>query len=281
MKVLTQFDDELASLWPKTSIPFYSFAWHKTWYEHFGKDEQLAVFGQNGGIVPLAIRDNTAHFTGGEEIADYLDTIGTVDWKYVTNVLRERGAKQLLLRNIPIGSPTLSQFPYEQEDTTPILMLPDSFDAYLSSLDRKKRHELRRKMRRFEEEHTNIALEERVDIDLLLTLMRNNPEKETFLTQPMQEFFRALPSITPVKQFVLQEHSGPVATVLAFDSDGSLLLYNSGYNLEGSGWYIKIKIVEWAILNHYASVNFLQGNERYKYDIGASDKFVYRIITRL
>lgn len=262
-------------------MPFYSYAWHKAWYDHFGKDEQLTIIADGGGVTPLAIRDGVAHFTGGEEIADYLDSIGAVDWTSVTNVLNERGAAQLLLRNIPEGSPTLSHFPHEKEDTTPIVTLPNSLEAYLDSLDRKYRHEFRRKMRRFEEEHKSITVEERTDIELLLTLMQNNTEKQTFLTHPMKEFFAALPTIAPVRQFVLYVNSEPIATTLTFEVDHSLLLYNSGFSVEGSGWYLKAKLIEWAISNNFSSVNFLQGSERYKYDFGSVDQLVYRVTLRL
>lgn len=277
MKVFTQFDKELQKLWPETSMPFYTFAWHKVWFERFGKSEQLTIFAHDGGIVPLAIRDGAAHFTGGEEIADYLDAIGSVEWTNVLSMLRERGATELLLRNVPEGSLTLSQFPHEREDTTPILTLPQRFDTYLASLDRKKRHELRRKMRRFEEEHKDISIEEHEDIELLLTLMQNNDEKRAFLTPAMQDFFRTLPTIAPVRQFVLTVNGAPVATTLAFEVDHSLLLYNSGFSVEGSGWYLKAKLIEWAIMNKFTSLNFLQGRERYKYDFGALDSFVYRV----
>lgn len=277
MKVFAQFDKELQKLWPETPMPFYTFAWHKAWFEHFGKSEHLAIISHDGGIVPLAFYEDVAHFTGGEEIADYLDAIGSVEWTNVLSMLRERGATELLLRNVPEGSLTLSQFPHEREDTTPTLTLPQSFDTYLASLDRKKRHELRRKMRRFEEEHKDISIEEHEDIELLLTLMQNNDEKRAFLTPAMQDFFRTLPTIASVKQFVLTVNGAPVATTLAFEVDHSLLLYNSGFSVEGSGWYLKAKLIEWAITNNYTSVNFLQGGERYKYDFGALDSFVYRV----
>lgn len=277
MAVYSQFNEELRNLWPKTIMPFSTFEWHKTWFEHFGKGEQLAIIAHGDAVVPLAIHDGIAHFTGGEEIADYLDAVGPVDWNYVQKVLRECGATKLMLRNIPEGSPTLSHFSHELEDTTPILKLPDSFDGYVNALGRKERHELRRKMRRFEEEHQNIRMEEYEDMELLLTLMGKNNEKKAFLTPLMKDFFRKLPSVAPIRQFVLFVNGNPVATTLAFEIEQSLLLYNSGYSVEGSGFLLKTKIIEWAIQNNYTSLNFLQGNERYKYDLGAVDFSVYRV----
>ncbi|HLD24681.1 MAG TPA: GNAT family N-acetyltransferase [Patescibacteria group bacterium] len=292
MRIFTQFDDELRSLWPETTMPFYSFAWHKTWFDHFGANEQLSIIEHGGYIAPLAIREGIAHFTGGEEIADYLDIIiqeqlDSVSWNQILGVLHKRSARAVRLCNIPEGSSTLTFFntmpntAIEKEDTTPILTLPENFEAYLASLDRKKRHEVRRKMRRFEEEHQDITLEERTDIDLLITLMQNDTEKQAFLTPDMKDFFRTLPTLGLTRQFVLTLNGKPVATTLTFEVEHSLLLYNSGYTIEGSGWYLKVKLIEWAIKERFAHVNFLQGGERYKYDFGAKDFLVYRVSEKL
>jgi len=199
-------------------------------------------------------------------------------------ILRNHGATQLLLRNIPDGSLTLSFFQrliqatISKEDTTPILTLPITFDAYQAALGRKERHELRRKMRRFEEQYKDTSVQRTIDIPLLLALMRGSSEKKVFLTSDMEAFFQTLPAVVPeLNQFTLVAGQKPVATTVAFRVDQSLLLYNSGYELEGSGWYLKAKIIEWAISETLTTLNFLQGGERYKYDFGATDFPVYRV----
>ncbi len=302
MKIFAQFDDELSPLWEralsaeKTRWPFYELSWHKMWQKHMGHKEKITIISDKdrGVVIPLAITDSTAHFTGGEEIADYLDAYGSTDkktrvWEEVLPELKRLGAKTLVLRNIPGDSPTVTYFEgleaaeVSEEDTTPILALPENFDAYLQSLGRKERHELKRKNRKFETEHPDIRFEAMTEahIDSLLTLMRKNSDKDTFLTPDMEHFFRDLPLAAgnTLRQFSLVRDFEYCATTLAFQVDTSLLLYNSGYNpdIEGSGWYLKTKIVESAISQSLKSINFLQGGERYKYDLGAADFLVYRV----
>lgn len=304
MDIFAQFTPDLEVLWndafsrEQLQVPFLSFHWHRHWHGCFGQDEHLTIFADraNRVILPLAINGNSAHFTGGEEIADYLDAIGTPNqkeglWAQVLPFLKEQGATALSLRNIPSNSPTLTFFRslpgsiINEEDTTPVITLPGSFDDYLLALDRKDRHELKRKMKKFEAEHEGLTFTnttgDSVSPAILLTLMRNDPDKVTFLTPSMEKFFTGLPAVTQdtVMQFTLQKGEQIIATTLAFRTPDSLLLYNSGFDpaYPGAGWYIKVKTIAWAIDQHIHSYNLLQGNERYKYDLGAKDNPVYNI----
>ena len=304
MDVFTQFDEFLHERWDAAlahepvAWPFYTFAWHRLWQAHFGHKEQIVIMSDaaNQVIIPLCVAYGTAHFTGGEEIADYLDAIGNsahkaAVWQEAVMALKKQGVNTLLLRNIPESSPTISALKsltgvqVTQEDTTPILTLPASFEEYLSALDRKDRHELKRKMKKFEAEHRALSFTPRtgsaVDVAPLLRLMRLDPDKNAFLTESMNCFFEDLPSVFPkdIWQFVLTTQETVIATTLAFRTGGSLLLYNSGFDPQypGAGWYIKARTIAWAIGQSIRSYNFLQGNERYKYDLGAKDASVYRI----
>lgn len=303
MQTFTQFDDRLKDFWQtaltKESIhaPFYRFSWHRHWHETLGQSEKLSIIVTDGLVFPLAIDKNIAHFTGGEEIADYLDAIGdnatkAHAWKSVLDYLKTQGVTRFILRNIPASSETLTFFKQmnsdiTEEDTTPTITLSDSWEGYLASLGRKERHELRRKMRRFEEQHTALSLvqADTVDIALLLRFMKEDPDKKQFLTEEMEQFFRGLPEAVgdQLLQFVLQKDGKPIATTLVFRVEQSLLLYNSGYDhsIEGSGLYLKIKLIEWAIPHTMREVNFLQGGERYKYDLGAVDSPVYKVTVTL
>lgn len=308
MEIFTQFTPSLSSLWEnavsheKNPAPFYTPAWHQHWFSRFGAKETLTIMADaNAGVIlPLAVSDGVAHFTGGEEIADYLDAIGNDTakascWREALPLLKDHGATSLTLRNIPDGSPTLAYFRtlpgagIAQEDTTPILTLTDSFDAYLSALDRKDRHELRRKMKKFEAEHTDLTFSVRttsaIQMDALLHLMKYDTDKETFLTADMTAFFTDLPATVPdtLRQFVLTAGEKIIAVTLAFQTRDALLLYNSGFDPQypGAGWYIKVRTIAWAIEQKLTQYNFLQGSERYKYDLGGRDFPVYKITLSL
>ncbi len=304
MKSYIQFNSELLPLWnlalekEHVQYPFLTYAWHVHWASHFSVDEHFSIFAdpESHIVIPLSIRDTVAHFTGGEEIADYLDAIGPDNkkakaWQTILPILHAQGATKLVLRNIPEGSGTLAYFKNSEkaiitkEDVTPTIALPGSFDTYLTQLDRKDRHELTRKMKKFETEQRLLTFHPRngtaIDMNFLLQLMKHDPDKRTFLTPHMTEFFTELPKVFKgsLWQFVLTQENRIVACTVAFHADDSLLLYNSGYDPKypGAGWYIKVKTIEWAIEQGLSTFNLLQGNERYKYDLGAKDSVVYRV----
>lgn len=308
MEIFTQFTPAISSLWEKAlareknPYPFFTMSWHTHWFSHFGANESLSLVTDSEGsvVLPLAVKDGIVHFTGGEEIADYLDAVGDDEaklslWQKALPVLKEKNATLLLLRNIPEGSQTLTYFrtvpgaSISQEDTTPILTLPDSFEGYLAALDRKDRHELRRKMKKFEAEHTSLTFSVRetdaIRIDDLVVLMKHDADKATFLTPEMTEFFAELPAVAPdsLRQFVLSIGEKIIAVTLAFQTRDALLLYNSGFDPQypGAGWYIKVKTIAWAIERKLTQYNFLQGSERYKYDLGGKDFPVYKITLSL
>lgn len=304
MQTFSTLAPELKAIWEsalsqeKFRWPFFLYAWHAHWFMYFGEKEKLTIMANPGGsvILPLSIMDGIAHFSGGVEIADYLDAIGAEEkkvavWESALPILKKQGATNLVLRNVPDGSPTLDFFrslpqtEIIQEDTTPILPLPATFDEYLGALDRKDRHELKRKMKKFEAEHGELAFSVRenthIQTDSLIHLMQHDPDKVAFLTPAMIKFFEGLPAILPdtLHQFVLTAGEKIIASTLAFQTPDALLLYNSGFDPQypGSGWYIKVKTIAWAIDKKLPSYNFLQGSERYKYDLGGLDHAVYKI----
>lgn len=304
MDVFSQFTPELTAAWDDAMshdhhhYPFYQKTWHMAWLSSLGVNEQPMIIADvpTHTLIPLAVKNGTAHFSGGEEIADYLDAIGPDNakeaiWKKAIGIIKMQGATQLLLRNIPQDSPTISFFqsqPHvtvEKEDTTPLMTLPDAFDAFTSSLERKDRHELKRKLRKFETSYPGSAVTVKhgndTDMMQLIKFMKRDSDKQTFLTDSMQTFFQNLPDTAGdmLTQHTLTIDDRTIATAVSFRTNTSLLLYNSGYNdaYVGSGFYLKAKMIDWAISKGISTYNFLQGNERYKYELGGKDFFVYRV----
>lgn len=160
----------------------------------------------------------------------------------------------------------------KEEDTTPITSLPPV-------LDKKNRHEMERKIRKFEREHANIKISEGNDIRVLFSLMKLDERKKIFLTPDMEEFFRRIAQKFG-KLTVLTVQDKPAACMLTFAAGDTLMGYNSGFdeaNYSGSGFYLKAKMLDRALDAGYKKFNFLQGNERYKYELGGKDFFVYKI----
>lgn len=295
---------ELQDQWNKVyetnslHVPFLTWQWHETWQKVFGNSYQPFYLSINNTVIaPFVKKDQSVMWSGGDEIADYLDLIGPDNqkvpaWKEIIDLLKKEGNTKLFLRNVPENSPTVSFFKtlpnakVIQEDTTPKIELPATWNTYLESLDRKNRHELERKVRKFEREQKEIKMYDSTDpiadTDLFLSLMKLDERKKEFLTPDMELFFRKMIE-TFQKQIVLTilSISGvPAAAMLAFHWKDSLLGYNSGFNeqqFSGAGFYLKSMHIKRAIENKIKTYNFLQGNERYKYELGGKDFFVYSI----
>jgi CelD/BcsL family acetyltransferase involved in cellulose biosynthesis len=105
------------------------------------------------------------------------------------------------------------------------------------------------------------------------------------MTPEMESFFRRMASALAadglVKLFMLRINGKPAATVLCFDAGSHLYLYNSGYDPEFSGLSVglvsKALVLQWAIENGMSGLDFLRGDEPYKYDLGAKDQQIYTL----
>jgi CelD/BcsL family acetyltransferase involved in cellulose biosynthesis len=87
-----------------------------------------------------------------------------------------------------------------------------------------------------------------------------------------------------VRLFMLYCNRKPVASVFCFDAGSQLYMYNSGYDPSYAnlsvGLVSKVMCLRWAIENGKQGLDFLRGNEPYKYDLGATDQDIYRLIVR-
>lgn len=282
--------------------PFYTWQWHNAWQTVFGNSfEPYYLSINNTVIAPFIKKDQTVMWSGGEEIADYLDSIGPEEekksaWPEIIEYLKKEKINSINLRNIPENSSTITFFKtlpnakIIQEDTTPKIELPSTWNTYLESLEHKNHHELERKVRKFEREQKEIVMYDSTDpvadTDLFLSLMKLDERKKIFLTYDMELFFRNM-----IKTFqkniiltILTISGIPAATMLAFHWEDSLMGYNSGFDeqqFSGAGFYLKSMHIKRAIENNIKTYNFLQGNERYKYELGGKDYFVYSIQNQL
>lgn len=303
---LLDLNPKTESLWNKLyghstlRVPFYTFRWHQLWWDIFGESYQpLILLVDDFVIAPLAKKDNLVIFSGGVEISDYMDLVGPEEkkskaWEEILKYLKENGISEIKLKNISQDSSTLEFFKRqvnpEQEDTTPKFKLPKSWDEYLFSLNHKHRHELRRKLRKFEREQPGFEIIEGKNIpgiiEEVFRLMKLDERKSHFLTPEMQKFFSNL--IKNFKDLIsikfLKRGDEIASFIIYFIEDGNFLLYNSGINevdFPGAGFYLKAKNIQTAIEEGGKEYNFLQGSERYKYELGGQDFFVYNVSIQL
>jgi CelD/BcsL family acetyltransferase involved in cellulose biosynthesis len=177
----------------------------------------------------------------------------------------------------------------EAVDTAPYIDLPHSWEDYLGSLDRHDRHELRRKMRKLEEEETlRVCHTENVaDIDEFLRLMQlSKDQKKEFLSDKMKFFFRDVFSTFFPKKNIqlcfLKLNGINIAATFSFISHNQVLLYNSGLDPEyyrlSAGLILTAFDIKQAIEEGVKRFDFLRGGERYKFDLGGKERKLYKIL---
>ncbi len=248
---------------------------------------------------------------GSLEISDYLDLILDPDHaeEFVGALLARiskgepDGPFHLILDNLLEDSPSVQMLEsaamnvgwrYEQErlQPAPLLDLPAAMDDYLQLLESKQRREFKRKMRRAADYPASVTWRiedtpERITqgIEIFLDLMSTDADKRSFLTDPMKEHFRRLAREACEAGWLhlafLEVSDAPVFGYLNFITQNRLWIYNSGFDPDhfalSPGWVLMGYLIDWAIERGLSSIDFMRGDEEYKYRLGGADRFVCRL----
>jgi CelD/BcsL family acetyltransferase involved in cellulose biosynthesis len=173
----------------------------------------------------------------------------------------------------------------DQEETTAVLLLSGDWETYVEHLDKKERHELRRKRRRLGRDHPDASFRtstaETLEADLnAFVEMHKQAEghKGRFMGAEIVEFFRRIAHcFMPLGWMYLDqvEVAGkPVAATFSFQFDKTFYLYNSAYEPTvarlSPGYILVSRLIEDAIERGIKQFDFLRGPERYKYQFGAN-----------
>lgn len=252
---------------------------------------------------------------GGEQVADSLDAVVVSGseaefWREFLGEVRGSLAAEgpLRLPNLVEGSPSLSALPgicrelgyafrLEEMDRSPFVPLPGDFEEYIARLGRKERHELRRKLRRASEAFPGLAYRvtstrEQLAPDFASFVSlhrRSHAEKELFMDGRMERFFREIAegffAAGRLRLAFLSTGEADLASAFQLEWDGAILLYNSGFDPGAReispGMVLLARCIEDAIRRGRREYDFLRGRERYKYDLGGSDRVVHRADVRL
>ncbi len=307
-------------------VPFLQHEYLSVWWQGLGGGEwaagELNIItarkedGSLLGIAPLFAtkdRDGTPALMllGSIEISDYLDVLcQPEDLPAFMEALLEHlesspePASHLLdWYNLLENSPTLPalqsaasvrgwEFSQQPLQHCPYIPLPGDWEKYICSIDKKQRHEIRRKMRRADEYYlptrwyivedgTNIEQE----INAFLDLMSCEPDKAKFLTPAMREQLRAIMKAAHASGWLqlafIEVNGEKAAGYLNFDYQNHIWVYNSGLDFRfrelSLGWVLLGRLLEWSNANARASFDFMRGDEDYKYRFGAIDRQVMRV----
>ena len=285
--------------------------WNRVWWEEFAGDKDLIVLlvsrgEETVGIVPLYRKvvegRKVLRFVGGIDLTDYLGPIcasedravvtgALVDWLRTTDV----GWDELDAHNMPVPFGFAEylveradmcdfRFALDQEETSAVLPLPSDWEAYLSSLDSKERHELRRKRRRLGRDHPDAvfrtATPETLEEDLKTFVgMHRGAEghKGHFMKPEVATFFervaRAFMPLGWLRLDFLEIGGRAVASTFGFELEGAFYLYNSAYEPDAArlspGLVLVSELVKESIERGFERFDFLRGPERYKYQLGS------------
>ena len=286
--------------------------WNRIWWEEFGADKDLLVVTMRRddevvAIVPLygeqADGRRVLRFVGGIDLTDYLGPIcaledrddvarSLVDWLAGAHVEWD----ELDAHNMPVpfgfaeflvdhADQAGFDFALDQEETTAVLLLPDSWDTYLGQLDSKNRHELKRKRRRLGRDHPDARFRTATpdtlerDLEVFVDMHRGTEGmKGHFMRAEIASFFervaRAFAPIGWLRLDFLEIGERAVASTFGFRLGHTFYLYNSAYEPEAArlspGLVLVSELVKESIEDENTTTfDFLRGPERYKYQLGS------------
>ncbi len=309
-------------------VPFLRAEYIKAWWQHLGGGEwqqgdlYIIVAEEDNrsdqllGIAPLFFTKDKLGakqllLIGSVEISDYLDVIVKPEnsfrflealFEHLEQLPRTTW-QEIHWVNVLEDSPTVADFSrcaeargwkvdIERLQPAPYIPLKDSWDSYLATVDKKQRHEIRRKLRRFQElpskKRWYIVQEiEKLDeeLDAFFNLMLMDENKVAFLSDRMRlqmtSIAHAAFEAGWLQLAFLEVDGEKAAAYLNFDYANSLWIYNSGLNPKfaylSPGWVLLGCLIQWAIEYGRQLFDFMRGEEDYKIRFGSINRYVMRL----
>jgi CelD/BcsL family acetyltransferase involved in cellulose biosynthesis len=270
--------------------PFPTEPFLKAWRSHRASpvaDAPIAVTAT--GAVPLWIDRGVVRLSGEADLTDYHSPLGVSLDECMASVTKRYSGADFSFDSLPgealeplasalttAGVTSTSR----SHDATLIIDLPADHEAWIGSLSKKRRHELKRKRRRFVDALGEPLLERRTDRDAFeafIAMHRSSQEdKGRFMTDDMERFFWTLITSANAAIDLLTVAGSPVAAAFDFVDTDTLYLYNSAYAEHASdaspGIMLLALMIEQSINDGLRRFDFLKGDEQYKYRLGAVDR---------
>jgi len=300
-------------------------AFHQAWWSAHGggaEDVSIAVrsasSGELLGYLPLMRRPDGVIYSGATLHIDYAtvllapltsaqsqepdpvaDALATalLALNSPINMMRIRPADAAHVRMVAAiqraASVASRAATYAIEEPAPYIDLQGirTIDEHLDRLDKKQRHEIRRKVRRGEAAGVQISASEDVLADLpefvrlhrarwgergLFTETPKGAEEEAFL----RELFATAPSGTISMLLARSDEFGTFAAGLFLRDAGAIRYWNAGGDAAARalspGVLLFVHGLQMAINEGRGQLDFLRGNEPYKYECGAVDAQVMK-----
>lgn len=283
----------------------------RAWWEEFGDGKKLFVLtfldpepvGLAALMLDVTDRGSRLRFLGGDDLTDYLgplvssheydSKIADALVQYLAEELR--GWDYFDAKCLPVPFHFAEwlveasdrhglNFRMDQTEVSAVIDLPASYDDHMAGLSSRRRHELRRKSRRFDEAapeaRISRATDETINADVITFVEMHRfsggmkgkfmkPERATFFARVAQEF---QPKGWLSMDF-LEIDGRRVAGTFGFTFEGVFYLYNSAYDPDlkslSPGLVLVSRLIERSIEEGFERFDLLRGRERYKFDLGA------------
>ena len=301
-----------------TASAFSNRAVHEAWWIGYGAeatDGSLAVYDATGALhayLPLMLRQDGVRYLGATYHIDYAtvlidlnspESTAAVD-ALVTHLFADTSAldlrrlrradraHELLISALTKNSARAATLAVEEPAPAIDLTNITTFDEHLERIDKKDRHEIRRKVRRGEGAGVTISNKSHPVDDLaefiklhrarwghhgLFTDDEKGARDETF----MRELFARAPEDLITIIVARNLEFGAFAAGLFLRDATGLRYWNAGGELAARSLSPGILLfahgLQMAITERKQTFDFLRGNESYKYEVGATDVDVLMI----
>lgn len=310
-----------------SDVPFLSYDYLHAWWQTRGGGEWpssselvLLVASEDErliGVAPLFHATNlqgkpALMFIGAIEVSDFLDFIARPEdlsefihavidyltqsedippWEVLDffNILEDSPSRALLASEAQARGWSHEEVHLQP---APYIPLPGDYEQYLAQIDKKQRHEIRRKLRNVAQSPLESNLYFVDDLNRLsdetqafIEMMAQDPNKSAFLTSKMRQHIHNTAQVAfengwlQLAFFTLNGEKA--AANMSFIYDQRLWLYNSGWEWEfreySPGWVLLAYMLQWANENAITEFDFMRGDEPYKYKFGGIDRHIYRV----
>ncbi len=186
----------------------------------------------------------------------------------------------------------------EREDVCPVAELPagGSMDDYFAGLGKKERHEIRRKVRRAEaagDVRLDDSADALADLPAFIELHQKRWGEDGLFPDTeggrhsrvfFARLFELFGADGPLKLAFLTLGDRRIAAGVSFETPDALLYYNAGVDPDARdlspGVVMIERYVRRALERGIARMDFLRGDEAYKYEWGAVDQPIQRLLVR-
>jgi CelD/BcsL family acetyltransferase involved in cellulose biosynthesis len=309
---LVSLRSEWLALWRRSSAatPFQSPDWLIPWWKYFGAGRLCVLVLTEDtrlvGIAPLFANGERRLRLLGAGNSDYLDVlfddrIGRAGAAAIFSYLAKTDRwDQIDLQNLQRHSPLLATNTWpayfehvEEQDTCPVVSLPQTADQFLNSLPRQLRHNLNyyhRKLDAFKDVKIERANEDNFPelFDAFVSLhearwqMKNMPG--VLCGENLRHFHHeagaGFLSNGALRLYALRVDRHVVACLYAFHHARRTYYYLSGFDPEfkqySPGTILVAHAIAEATHERAKEFDFLRGREPYKYKWGAVDRSIYR-----